>query len=236
MKKLLKQKGNRIINICDSLYVKLKHYLLFRCRLFDSYAPNAYMTYKSFDDQRDSEKRLAAIESYLPKEMALTCMDIGCNLGYFTFNMAKRGAYCLGIDYGKQEIKGARNIADYNNVDNVAFSQYEITKDNACKFPKFDVVICLSVYHHWVRKDGVDTADEIMTKLAASSSKYFIFDTGQPDEENVTWANELKFMGDDIDSWGKRYFENLGFSKVENLGTFSASVSTIKRHLFIATR
>ena len=26
--------------------------------------------------------------------------DVGCNLGFFTFNMANRGGFSVGIDYG----------------------------------------------------------------------------------------------------------------------------------------
>ena len=106
------------------------------------------------DDERASYGRLDAINNFLPENEALSVIDVGCNLGFFTFKMAERGGFCIGIDYGRNEILAAKALAYKNSVDNIVFAQKEITPENASMLPKADMVICLSIFHHWIRKLG----------------------------------------------------------------------------------
>ena len=71
-----------------------------------------------------------------------------------------------------------------------------------------------------------------MQGLADSANKYFVFDTGQPNEKGVDWNHKLEFMNPNIEDWADNYFKNLGFSKVVNLGEYRTSLSEIPRTLF----
>ena len=75
-----------------------------------------------------------------------------------------------------------------------------------------------------------------MKGLASSANKYFVFDTGQPNEKNVDWNESVEFMNPDIDKWADDYFKALGFSKVVNLGDYRTSLSDVPRTLYIAVK
>ena len=206
-------------------------------RFFQTYAPNAFISEnKTSSDDRASFERLNAINKFLPPEAKPTIIDIGCNMGFFTFQIAKRGGFSIGIDYGRNEIMAAKGLASRYSVSNVVFTQMEVTPENSSLLPKVDMVICLSIYHHWVRKLGEEESLRIMRGLAGSARKYFVFDTGQPNEKDVEWNQCMNFIGSDINNWATNYFKELGFDNVYNLGDYKTSLSDVPRTLFIAEK
>ena len=130
----------------------------------------------------------------------------------------------------------AKALAAGNGIKNIVFTQMEVTPENASLLPKTDMVICLSIFHHWIRKLGQEKSFQIMKALADSTNKYFVFDSGQPNEKNVEWNECLEFMNPDIEEWAEAYFKELGFSRTVNLGDFRTSLSKVPRTLFIATK
>jgi hypothetical protein len=75
-----------------------------------------------------------------------------------------------------------------------------------------------------------------MKGLADSSNKYFVFDTGQPNEKDVEWNACLNFMNPDIEKWATEYFTSLGFNEIVNLGDYRTTVSDVPRTLFVAVK
>ena len=237
MIRFLRGVGNAALYRAVKLLVRFQLFLQMKVGLLNTYAPNAFLPReKILSDERASYGRLDAINRFLPEDAQPSTLDVGCNLGFFTFNMAKRGGFCIGIDYGRNEILAAKALAHKHSVDNIVFTQMEITPENASLLPKGDMVICLSIFHHWIRKLGQEQTKIIMQGLADSSNKYLIFDTGQPNEKNNEWAKSLEFMNPDINHWAIGYLKSLGFDKVDNIGTFRTSISEIKRNLYIASK
>lgn len=237
MNNLFRGIGNAIMYRAIKFLVRLQLFMQMKVGLLNTYAPNAFISRDDvLDDERASYGRLDAINNFLSENDTPSVIDVGCNLGFFTFNMAKRGGFCIGIDYGRNEILAAKALAHKHSIDNIVFTQMEITPDNASTLPKADMVICLSIFHHWIRKLGEDKSLKIMQGLADSSNKYFIFDTGQPNEKGVDWNQNLEFMNPNIKDWADRYFKALGFSRVVNLGEHRTSLSEIPRTLFIAVK
>lgn len=221
------------------LYRLCLHVLSFfqlRLGLVGGYMPNAFAaTATGISDRRGSVARAGAILARLPEE-PLSGLDIGCHIGYFTFALARRGGFCIGIDYERNAIVAAQALATLHRVANATFAQMDVTRQAAAALPKVDVVICLSIYHHWVRKLGRTEADAIMAALAQRAERYFVFDTGQPDEVGARWAEDLSFMRPDIDGFLRQYLIGFGFAKVHHLGQFASSISSVPRHLYIAER
>ena len=237
MSNFLRGIGNAFMYRMIKIMFRLQLFMQMKVGLLNTYAPNAFIPRKNvLDDERASYGRLDAINSFLPENEALSVIDVGCNLGFFTFKMAERGGFCIGIDYGRNEILAAKALAYKHSVDNIVFAQKEITPENASLLPKADMVICLSIFHHWIRKLGEQKSLKIMQGLADSANKYFVFDTGQPNEKGVDWNHKLEFMNPNIEDWADNYFKNLGFSKVVNLGEYRTSLSEIPRTLFIAIK
>jgi tRNA (mo5U34)-methyltransferase len=77
-----------------------------------------------------------------------TALDIGCNAGFYSFELAKRGASVLGIDLDPHYLKQAKWAAkELNLSDKVSFKQmqvYDLAKLNR----NFDIVIFMGVFYH----------------------------------------------------------------------------------------
>jgi len=76
-------------------------------------------------------------------------LDIGCNIGQFSFFTKQAGAkYVLGVDIIKNKgfIDLANRIKDFLNLD-VNFKCIS-TSDNLLLEGKFDIILCMSVYHY----------------------------------------------------------------------------------------
>lgn len=186
-------------------------------------------------DRRACLGRFEAFNAALPAGQALSCLDIGCNIGYFTFRMSARKGICLGIDIGRNEVSYARGLAALHNVHNAAFLQLEVTPQSVAALPATDVIICMSVFHHWARKLGLEAATTIMDGLAARC-RFMVFETGQHDETDTTWAKDLAFMGQDSDAWIQQYLRARGFGRIKPLGRFPTTLSSVPRYLYLAEK
>jgi tRNA (mo5U34)-methyltransferase len=76
-----------------------------------------------------------------------TVLDIGCNAGFYSFEMKRRGAArVVGIDSDEQYLAQARFAAEVNGAD-IEFRQldiYDVAKLNE----RFDVVLFMGVLYH----------------------------------------------------------------------------------------
>ncbi len=229
---------NAAIHRINLIGIRIRLFCQFRFHLMKDYQPNPFSDHAFIKnvDGRECYDRFHAISDVLPNK-PLSVMDIGCNIGYFVFRMAERGGFCLGIDWGRNQIMVARSLAELHRVNNAVFSEMEVDPKSITSLPKVDVVICLSIFHHWVRRYGEQKAREMLISLASRAEKYIIFETGQPDEAQKPWSRLLHFMNQpDFETWVKEFLHTLGFEKVELCGPFPTSVSDVPRKLFIGIR
>jgi hypothetical protein len=98
-----------------------------------------------------------------------------------------------------------------NDLENVSFTNCKFTPEIAEKLPQYDLISFLNVFHHIVHFDSFDTADKIM-KILVGKCHYFVFETGQYNEKGYYWSKDLKFMGNDPDSWVAEYLASLGYT------------------------
>jgi SAM-dependent methyltransferase len=187
-------------------------------------------------DPRACCSRFDAMNSILVNLVSPSILDVGCNQGYFTFRFAMKGGVCLGVDSDRGELMAARARAVLKNMRNVAFLEMTLNPDNMMSLPACDIVICQSIFHHWVRHYGVDDARKMLVLLASRAGKALVFDSGQPEEKETRWANCLAFMQPDGPEWIKQFLSGLGFVSIVDAGTFPTGVSSIFRTLFVALR
>jgi SAM-dependent methyltransferase len=199
------------------------------------YQPNPFSD-DSSSDPRSSTARFRASVALLQDLVHPSVIDVGCNQGYFTFKFAELGGICLGFDNDISELMIARARAALNSVDNVSFIHMTLTYDNIETLPKADIVVCLSVFHHWVRYYGKDKALSMLKALSEKAEKALIFDTGQPEEMSVKWSKLLGFMTPTGPEWIESQLGLYGFSVVRSVGTFSTLLSQVPRTLFVARR
>ncbi|MGE5518352.1 MAG: TIGR04290 family methyltransferase [Candidatus Dadabacteria bacterium] len=89
------------------------------------------------------------IKSSIPKNLqGWTALDIGCNAGFYSFELAKRGAQVLGIDLDPHYLKQAKFSAKELGLnDRVKFKQMQVY-DLARMRQSFDLVIFMGVFYH----------------------------------------------------------------------------------------
>jgi tRNA (mo5U34)-methyltransferase len=89
------------------------------------------------------------IEPYVPKNLAgWRVLDVGCNAGYYSFELARRKAEVVGIDVDPRYIDQARWAARELGLENhVQFRQMEVYEIARSK-EMFDLVWFMGVFYH----------------------------------------------------------------------------------------
>ncbi len=183
---------------------------------------------------RACEDRWAVISKHMD-DSAGSVLDIGCNLGYFTFKASEMNKMAMGVDADPFYIIACNTVKSVKDVEGAFFLKSLVTRTFLEKMPSYDVVFNFSVFHHWVKAYGKDEAIAMM-KILSSKTKTLFFETGQPNEIGTKWAERLSFMGDKPDEWGKSFLKECGFSSVDVVGTFATGLTGVDRHLFFAKK
>jgi tRNA (mo5U34)-methyltransferase len=77
----------------------------------------------------------------------MTVLDIGCNCGFFSLDIATRGAkHVYGIDLRPENIAQAKFLADYYGIGNVTFAVSDA--DDLQLDQQWDIVLNLGVLYH----------------------------------------------------------------------------------------
>lgn len=89
------------------------------------------------------------IRKAIPEDLSgCSALDIGCNAGFYSFELAKRGAQVLGIDLDPHYLKQANWAAKEMGLTNkVTFRQMQVY-DLAKLDQDFDVIIFMGVFYH----------------------------------------------------------------------------------------
>ncbi len=186
------------------------------------------------NSQRMCADRWQAMKPFLPQSQ-FSFMDIGSQIGYFTFQAADAGAVALGVERNKRYCEVAQAIKSIRQIDQAAFLNMGIDIFSVKGLPYVDVLCCMSIFHHWVREDGFEKADIIFTELCCRTRAIF-FETGQSNETGTDWASTLKFMNPEPAKWAENYLREKGFKSVTRLGEFPTHLSGVPRTLFYAAK
>jgi len=86
---------------------------------------------------------------HLPLDLSgWTALDIGCNAGFYSFELARRGAEVLGIDVDPHYLRQARWAAERLELaDRVRFREMQVY-DLARTEESFDLVLFMGVLYH----------------------------------------------------------------------------------------
>ena len=99
------------------------------------------MEYRYFSGAHGS--RVRNILSSVGKVKGLRCLDVGCGGGYFTYELYRRGADVIGIDYSKYAIEFAKTR--FPNIDFRIISAYDL---DVLSPESFDLVTMIDVIEH----------------------------------------------------------------------------------------
>ncbi|HUP90375.1 MAG TPA: methyltransferase domain-containing protein [Longimicrobiales bacterium] len=70
---------------------------------------------------RFARQRIANVFSLLPELRDQSFLDVGCGMGTFSLEAAKRGARAVGLDLAAAGIKAAKRVAKDENVETASF-------------------------------------------------------------------------------------------------------------------
>ena len=182
--------------------------------------------------RRDCTLRWEMMKKHLPRG-GFSFLDIGSEIGYFTFKASELGGVSIGVEMSKRKFDLANTIRSINNMGKTTFLNMEVNEDTVTSLPNVNVLCCLSIYHYWVRMYGFEGADKIFTKLCEKTNAIF-FETGQPDQ-GPKLASLLSFMGPDIKKWITDYLISKGFKRVECIGRIPKTEKA-SRLLFFASK
>ncbi|HEV2294269.1 MAG TPA: TIGR04290 family methyltransferase [Tepidisphaeraceae bacterium] len=89
------------------------------------------------------------IADHLPADLTgWTCLDIGCNAGFYSFELAKRGGVVLGIDLDPRYLRQAEWARQrFGLADRVRFERMQVY-DLAHRVGQFDLVLFMGVLYH----------------------------------------------------------------------------------------
>jgi len=84
-----------------------------------------------------------------PRWAETRCVDLACNQGWFSMQLALRGASSvLGVDVRSDHITTAQAIADISDTANLTFRQANLFDLTADELGHFDVTLFLGVLYH----------------------------------------------------------------------------------------
>lgn len=107
-----------------------------------------------------------------------TVLDIGCAEGHLTAKFAEAGLFSIGIERQSHVVNSARKSNGEHS--NLGFLQYDITPETIDSIPKVDVILLLTVYHHWMSEYEWEAAEEMLRTLRTKCDKLFF---EMPDRE-----------------------------------------------------
>lgn len=108
-----------------------------------------------------------SIAPFVPRDLTgWTALDIGCNAGFYSFELARRGARVTAIDYDEHYLRQAHWAAHVEGLaDRIEFRHQQVY-DLARETESFDLVWFMGVFYH-LRYPllGLDIVSRLTSKL-----------------------------------------------------------------------
>ena len=166
-----------------------------------------------------------------------TAMDIGPAEGYFSIQLGLLGLTTVAIEADPVAYRTAMLAIRRAGLDNVGVLALELRADTVDVLPSPDCTVFLSVWHHLVRHQGLETATALTATVWAHTRRVMFFDTG---EKEMSPSFGLPAMEPDACAWLEDYLASTcPESHVQHLGrhaAFDADGNPAQRNLFAVIR
>jgi hypothetical protein len=181
-----------------------------------------------------THSRWEAIQEVVEELGVRSAVDVGCNVGWFASMFAQRGIPTVGVEghppLYRTAIYTARKLGDGR----MGVLALHITPETVALVPQVDCVLFLAVWHHIVRRQGLEAADTVLAELWRSTRSVLFFETGE--EGEMPDYYRLPAMSQNPREWGRAYLERTcSGGAVRHLGMHSSS-PTYARNLFAVVR
>ncbi len=184
---------------------------------------------------RDCETRWNAIEKCLHEHGSNSLIDLGSCEGYYVIKAAQAGLpFCIGVDFDQRRAFTSSSQAVLHDIPHAAFMIGTVDETLLEAMPKFDTVVFMSVLHHLMYDKGVEYCRRLMQSLHDKVGKFLIFEMGQSNEHQESWAKKMPDMGEDPHEWIKEFLVSVGFQSVETVALTRSFLGEVDRALFKA--
>lgn len=184
-----------------------------------------------------SESRWAAMRPVINAHGVESAVDVGACEGYFSLMLGAEGVPTIAVENMPSNYRTALLAARKTENRNVGVLALEVTPENVFTLPDADCVLCLSIWHHFVRTHGLSEATEMLEAIWLHTRKVMVFDTG---EAEMTSEFRLPEMTPDARSWLTTYLaDTCTGSRIEHLGShraFDPAGKPCERNLFAVIR
>lgn len=184
-------------------------------RLFQQYQPITHMSIALDMLTSRNTERLRVISDVLDGSV-MNGIDIGCNNGYFVYELANKGHNMMGIEGDPvtyRILNAAKNISGLNNVHT---ANYYINPDNVIFIPSVDFIICLSVFHHWCKNFGDEKALLMLNVILQKGGRYVFFEPPYAIDSSEKYAKVLPDRNsEEPERWWIEYLNTNGYSDVK---------------------
>lgn len=132
---------------------------------------------------RKCDDRLAMMLQFLDnKEMSIsnaTVLDCACSYGWFVKQFKDKGAKVIGLDRDATALNLGQLIYKLEPAD---FRHDYLEKFLLHSKDNFDIVLCLSILHHYAIGKEMGSAENIIKRLSEITNNVLFIDTGQSHE------------------------------------------------------
>lgn len=176
----------------------------------------------------DRLEKIASVYDYISKEKGrpLKVLDLGCAQGFFSLNLAERGAIVTAVDYSQPNVDVCNKLASENQNFKVDFllGSIETIINEKVSEGEFDLVLGLSVFHHLIYEHGADYVFELFRNLA-QKVETGIFEFAL-NTEPLYWADSQPKDPRELISY---------YSFSHYLSMYGTHLSSVERPLFFAS-
>lgn len=119
------------------------------------YQPIDHPDFADWSVGHRSQDRLTKILNDYGDVSGKEVLDIGSCTGYFSIQLAKRGAKVVGSEINKTRLSISKTMANYHGLgsDNLEFIGADYKKYLAKSKKKFDFILFLNLLHHYLKKN-----------------------------------------------------------------------------------
>ena len=183
---------------------------------------------------RETDSRWATIAGVLKEYGARSVLDVGCAEGWLVRRAATDlGCFAIGIEASDRVLTGELSRL-HDDVERAATIKARLTPDDIRALPKFDAVLCLSVVHHVIRRQGISAAEDFIKALSSRAGKVMVFEMGTSDEGGLLWSGQLPEMPGGQDTFVSDLLGRSGLTNVRRIGTSDAFHGSAQRLLYAA--
>jgi 2-polyprenyl-3-methyl-5-hydroxy-6-metoxy-1,4-benzoquinol methylase len=179
------------------------------------YQPVDRLEVSSWRVVRNCQDRFEMIENFLKQNNLMSeiesVLDVSCSYGWFLKEFSKKNINIIGVEKDFNAINVGKLIYNLEEKIFIQADAYDFLMENN---QKYDLVLFLSILHHFALGKEKGGVEEILKRLDAITEKVLFLDTGQNHEE---WYRKR------LSNWDDEYIEkvlreNTTFTSIVKVG------------------